>query len=77
MSTTLTENSQEALLNATHRCDRCSARAFILVRGKSGELMFCGHHYNSIMDNAVGYDKMIKFAVEIIDERNIDKNNKI
>lgn len=31
--------------------------------------MFCGHHYNSIMDNAVGYDKMMKFAYNIIDER--------
>jgi hypothetical protein len=75
MGPTLTANSQEVLLNATHRCDRCSARAFILVRGKSGELMFCGHHYNSIMDNAVGYDKMIKFAIEIIDQRGFEKDD--
>lgn len=35
--------------------------------------MFCGHHYNKIMDNAVGYDKMMKFAYEILDNR--DKAN--
>lgn len=33
--------------------------------------MFCGHHYNSIIDNAVGYDKVMKFIVEIVDNRNV------
>ena len=56
-------------LDATHRCDKCSARALVLVKGRVGELMFCAHHYNKIMDNAVGYDKMMKFAVEILDNR--------
>lgn len=69
MTTTLINKDTRVSLNATHRCDRCSARALVWVRGKSGDLMFCGHHYNSIMDNAVGYDKMMKFAIEIIDER--------
>lgn len=57
------------LLDATDRCDRCTAQAYVKVIGKSGELLFCGHHYNKIMDNAVGYDKMMKFAIEIVDER--------
>lgn len=69
MTTTLIDKNVKVSLNATNRCDRCSAKAMVWVRGKSGDLMFCGHHYNSIMDNAVGYDKMMKFAVEIIDER--------
>lgn len=56
-------------LTALDRCDRCSAQAYVMVKGVSGELMFCGHHYNKIMDNAVGYDAMMKFAYEIIDER--------
>jgi hypothetical protein len=51
------------------RCDRCPAQAFVKVVGVTGELMFCSHHYNKIMDNAVGYDAMTKFAYEIIDER--------
>jgi hypothetical protein len=31
--------------------------------------LFCGHHYNKAMDNAIGYDNMMKFALEILDER--------
>jgi hypothetical protein len=31
--------------------------------------MFCGHHYNKIMDSPAGYDKMMKFAFNIVDER--------
>ena len=65
----IAEESKVWLLDATDRCDACAAQAYIKVIGKSGELLFCSHHYNKIMDNAVGYDKMIKFAVEIIDER--------
>jgi hypothetical protein len=57
------------LLDATDRCDRCSAQAYIKVIGNSGELLFCGHHYNKVMDDKSGYDKMMKFMVEVIDER--------
>jgi hypothetical protein len=67
-SLTLNTNS-EAELNSTHRCDQCGARALVLVKGKVADLMFCSHHYNKIMDNARGYDKMMKFAIEILDKR--------
>jgi hypothetical protein len=61
---------KEWTLTANDRCDSgCSAQAYVAVKGVSGELYFCSHHYNKIMDNAVGYDKMMKFAFEIIDER--------
>jgi len=40
-----------------------------LVKGVSGSLYFCGHHYSKIIDNAVGYDKLHKFAYDIIDHR--------
>jgi len=56
-------------LTALDRCDRCSARAYVLVEGNAGELLFCSHHYNNIVNNAVGYDKMMKFMKNIIDER--------
>lgn len=69
METTLIDKNAKLFLDATHRCDKCSARALVLVKGRVGELMFCAHHYNKIMDNAVGYDKMMKFAVEILDNR--------
>ncbi len=55
-------------LNASDRCDSCGAQAYVWVTGVSGDLLFCAHHYNSIVDNAVGYDKMMKFAYQIVDE---------
>jgi hypothetical protein len=56
-------------LTLSDRCDRCAAQAFVKVVGVTGDLLFCAHHYNKIMDNAVGYDAMMKFAYEIVDER--------
>ena len=65
------QKPQEWLLTVNDRCDSkdCGAQAYVMVTGVSGSLDFCAHHYNKIMDNAVGYDKMMKFAYEIIDER--------
>lgn len=62
-------NDQDWQLTALDRCDKCGAQAYIQVVGLNGDLLFCGHHYNSVMDNAVGYDKMMKFAITIRDER--------
>lgn len=53
----------ERQLKIADRCDSCGAQAFVLVKGISGELMFCGHHYTK---NEAG---LIKFAYEIVDER--------
>lgn len=52
-----------AVLKVADRCDRCNSQAFVLVKGVSGELMFCGHHY------AKNEEALIKFAYEIVDER--------
>jgi hypothetical protein len=60
---------KEWTLKATDRCDSCAAEALVRVTGLSGDLSFCGHHYNKIMDNAEGYKKMMSFAITIIDER--------
>lgn len=62
------EKKSDWQLNASHRCDSCGAQAYVWVTGVSGELFFCAHHYNSIMSTAVGYDKMMKFAYQIVDE---------
>jgi hypothetical protein len=52
------------------RCDaNCSAQAFVKAVGVSGELLFCSHHYNEIVNNAIGYHNLEKFAYQIIDER--------
>jgi hypothetical protein len=63
------EVKQEWQLSPHDRCDRCSAEALVKVTGISGELFFCGHHYNKVMDNAEGYKKMMSFALTILDER--------
>ena len=63
------EEKREWQLSPINRCDRCNAEALVKVNGLNGDLFFCAHHYNKIMDNAVGYDKMMKFAITIIDER--------
>jgi hypothetical protein len=56
-------------LGATDRCDSCAAEALVKVTGLSGELLFCGHHYNKIMDNSESYKKMMAFMLTVIDER--------
>jgi hypothetical protein len=61
---------KEWVLNANDRCDYgCNAQAYVWAKGLDGDLIFCAHHYENIVSNAVGYDKMMKFAIEIIDER--------
>ena len=71
MRTMITEDvvAKEWVLKATDRCDSCAAEALVKVTGLTGDLMFCGHHYNKIMDNPVGYKKMMSFALTIVDER--------
>jgi hypothetical protein len=66
---TMVNDKVEWQLAVSDRCDSCGAQAYVQVIGVSGDLMFCGHHYEKIVDNAVGYDKMMKFAYEIVDER--------
>ena len=60
---------KEWLLGAKDRCDSCAAQALVKVTGLTGDLMFCGHHYNKIMDNSEGYKKMMSFMLTVIDER--------
>jgi hypothetical protein len=61
--TTLTEEKQDRVLNLQDRCDKCNAQAFVLIKFISGELMFCGHHFN---DMELG---LRESSYEIIDER--------
>ena len=57
-------------LNANDRCDaECSAQAYVRVTGVTGELMFCSHHYNKVMSDSTGHDRMADFAYETLDER--------
>ena len=63
------EDTKEWILKATDRCDSCAAEALVQVSGINGELLFCGHHYNKIIDNKDGYKKMMSFMISIVDER--------
>ena len=71
MNMTMTEEvvQKEWVLKATDRCDSCPSEALVKVTGISGDLMFCGHHYNKIMNDAEGYKKMMSFAITVLDER--------
>jgi hypothetical protein len=71
MNTMIAEEvvNKEWALSAVDRCDLCAAEALVKVTGISGDLMFCGHHYNKIIDNAEGYKKIMSFMISIIDER--------
>lgn len=60
---------KEYVLKVIDRCDRCSAQAFVMVKGSTGDLLFCGHHYDKIMNNPDSYTKMMAFMLEVIDER--------
>jgi hypothetical protein len=63
------EEVKEWVLRATDRCDSCAAEALVQVNGLNGDLLFCGHHYNKIMDNPKGYQNMMSFMISIVDER--------
>ena len=67
----------EWILTNADRCDRCNAQALVLVKGVSGELLFCGHHYNKIMNDVAGYEAIMEFAYEIVDEREKISENRL
>ena len=62
-------NPKEWILDAKDRCDTCQAQALVKVKGASGELTFCSHHYEKIMNNQDSYKKMMSFMLEVLDER--------
>lgn len=66
---TNTKEEVAYILTLKDRCDLCNAEALVQVVGLNGDLLFCGHHYNKIMDNPISYDKMMSFAITITDER--------
>jgi hypothetical protein len=50
-------------LNATDRCDRCGAQAYVrTVLGSGSELLFCNHHWH---DNE---ERLREIAVSIHDQ---------
>lgn len=60
---------KEWTLTIQDRCDKCSAQAYVKVTGVSGELLFCSHDYNDIVNDPAGYKKIMEFMYEVTDER--------
>lgn len=63
------QETKQWKLTANDRCDSCNAQAYVEVKGITGELLFCNHHYNKIVDTPVGYEKLMGFMLEVSDER--------
>lgn len=59
---TMTQEKQREL-TLQDRCDRCNAQAWVLVKGLSGSLQFCGHHFTKHEES------LYNWAYDIIDER--------
>lgn len=59
---TIVEEKKQTLTKSD-RCDKCGSRAWVVVKGLSGELYFCSHHFNE------HENKLIEWSYEIIDER--------
>lgn len=48
MSQSSAQTLTPPVLNATDRCDRCRAQAYVLVELEGGStLLFCGHHWGT------------------------------
>ncbi len=56
-------------LDASDRCDACGSQAYVQTLGTAGDLLFCAHHYQGILDNEKAQKAMTQFAYQIIDER--------
>lgn len=56
--------ASSSFVSKQSRCDaKCPAQAFVLVKFLTGELLFCGHHFDK-------YEAAIlKDSYEVIDER--------
>lgn len=50
-------------LDATHRCDRCGAQAYVAAMFGAGPLLFCRHHAN-------GHEAAILAAI-VVDQRHL------
>ena len=73
-STQMTNNLLEQTAwqpTAQDRCDQCDARAYVQTIGTTGELLFCAHHYQLIVDNEKAWNAMSQFAYQINDKRDL------
>lgn len=59
------------------RCDfECPAQAMVKATGLYGELMFCHHHYNQIINNNLKQNKLKAFAFDVQDRSSVLEKSK-
>lgn len=63
------EKQAEWKLTALDRCDSCGSQAYVQIVGSTGDLLFCAHHYNKIVNDPNSYTKMMSFMLAVLDER--------
>lgn len=71
------DTKEKFQLTVADRCDYCGSQAYLMVRGVSGELLFCAHDYTKIISTESGKEKLEAFAFEIIDERSKLEENRL
>jgi len=67
--TSNTIEQREWVLAVADRCDVCGAQALVQTIGTTGDLLFCAHHYEDILNNEKAQKTMNQFAYQVIDER--------
>ena len=77
VNSTVEEKEKEWQLTANDRCDRCGSQAYVKIVGSTGELLFCAHHYNKIVNDPNSYTKMMSFMLMVLDERERLIENKL
>lgn len=73
----LVDTKETIQLTVADRCDYCGSQAYLMVKGVSGELLFCAHDYTKIISTESGKEKLESFAFEIIDERSKLEENRL
>lgn len=65
METEVQEQVEERILSRMDRCDApgCPAQAWVIAKFVTGELYFCGHHFEK---HEIG---LVRDAYDIVDER--------
>lgn len=68
---------EEWVPDATQRCDHadCPSQGYVNITGVSGNLIFCGHHFEKIM--RVAEAKVKAFAFDIQDKRSLLIENRL
>lgn len=66
--------AEPRILDATHRCDSCGARAYAkadiaIPGGGISELLFCGHHFKQFRERLELVSKSVVDETEFILER--------